>query len=47
MVTSSFTEGIEIQINTETTDDQKKATVIALEGGGYVGVWESTDGRRL
>ena len=37
------TVGSEFLVNTYTADEQKNATVSALEDGGFVVVWESTD----
>ena len=41
MATTSLIEGLEFQVNTETNNDQEDPIVTALEGGGYVIVWES------
>ena len=34
-------QGEEFQVNTETVDDQESASIAALDGGGFVIVWES------
>ena len=38
---NSFTEGGETVVNTYTTNNQRYSSITALDGGGYVIVWES------